>query len=148
VRHRAARFIFRAVLRLYPREFRERFGHDLAIDFAELARTRGLRHAWSRIVGDVTRAVPLTHADRRKEQHRVARIRGATAPPGESAMSSLLYDARYAVRALIKAPVFAAVTVITLAMGIGANSAIFSLVNAVLLRPLGYERPDELMLIH
>jgi putative ABC transport system permease protein len=63
-------------------------------------------------------------------------------------MSSLLFDLRHAVRTLLKAPVFTIVTVLTLAFGIGANSAIFSLVNAALLRPLGYEAPDRLMLIH
>ena len=63
-------------------------------------------------------------------------------------MGSLKADVRHAVRALVKAPVFTAVTVVTLALGIGANSAIFSLVNAVLLRPLGYVEPDRLMLIY
>jgi predicted permease len=63
-------------------------------------------------------------------------------------MGSLKADVRHAVRALVKAPVFTAVTVITLALGIGANSAMFSLVNAVLLRPLGYAEPERLMLIY
>ncbi len=63
-------------------------------------------------------------------------------------MGSLIFDVRHALRSLVKAPVFTAVTVLTLALGIGANSAIFSLVNAALLRPLGYQRPEELMMIH
>ena len=63
-------------------------------------------------------------------------------------MHSLLFDLRHAVRTLLKAPVFTTVTVLTLAFGIGANSAIFSLVNGALLRPLGYAEPDRLMLIH
>ncbi|HEY7055083.1 MAG TPA: ABC transporter permease, partial [Vicinamibacterales bacterium] len=63
-------------------------------------------------------------------------------------MGSLKNDVRHAVRALVKAPVFTAVTVLTLALGISANSAIFSLVNAVLLRPLGYAEPERLMVIY
>ena len=63
-------------------------------------------------------------------------------------MSSLMFDLRHAIRTLIKAPVFAAVTVLTLALGIGADSAIFSLVNAALLRPLGFADADRLILIH
>jgi predicted permease len=63
-------------------------------------------------------------------------------------MGSLIFDLRHAARTLLKAPVFAAVTVVTLALGIGANTAMFSLVNAALLRPLGYADPDRLLLIH
>jgi len=62
-------------------------------------------------------------------------------------MDGLLTDLRHACRNLLSTPGFAVVTILTLALGIGANSAIFSVLNSVLLRPLGYPRPDRLMYI-
>jgi putative ABC transport system permease protein len=59
----------------------------------------------------------------------------------------MLQDVRYAVRVLLKTPAFAAAAVITVAIGVGANTAIFSLVNAVILRPLPFEEPDRLLAI-
>jgi predicted permease len=60
-------------------------------------------------------------------------------------METLFKDIRYGVRSLLKRPGFTAVAIITLALGIGVNSAIFSVINAVLLRPLPYLEPDRVM---
>jgi putative ABC transport system permease protein len=60
-------------------------------------------------------------------------------------MDSVIRDVKFAVRGLLKKPAFTVIAVLTLALGIGANTAIFSVVNAVLLKPLAARNPDRLM---
>src|SRR5262245_53167817 len=71
----------------------------------------------------------------------------APAPPavGRASAGGIVRDARYAVRLLLRAPGFAAVALVTLALGIGANAAIFSVVRAVILRPPPYRDPARLV---
>ncbi len=62
-------------------------------------------------------------------------------------LNELVQDVRYGIRGLLKAPGFAAVAILTLALGIGANSAIFSFVDGVLLKPLPYPDPEQILLL-
>src|ERR1700694_3958031 len=60
-------------------------------------------------------------------------------------METIRKDLIYAIRMLVRAPGFTAISILALALGIGANTAIFSVINAVLLKPLAYEKPEQLV---
>jgi putative ABC transport system permease protein len=74
------------------------------------------------------------------------RVRGTRA--GGNMLADLVADGRYAIRELVKNPGFALIAALTLALGIGATSAIFSVIEGVLLRPLPYPEPDRLVRVH
>jgi hypothetical protein len=60
----------------------------------------------------------------------------------------MLNDLRYAIRTLLKSPGFTLVVILSLALGIGANSTMFSVINGVLLRPLKFREPDRLVALY
>jgi putative ABC transport system permease protein len=105
---------------------------------------------WARMAEDVRRA------DRAHAAPRLDRLTSAleALPPSQPQrglalmLTHFLRDARYAIRQLIKAPGFTTVAIITLALGVGTTTAIFSVVNGVLLRPLPYPEPQSLLRVH
>jgi len=103
---------------------------------------------WDRLAKDLrlADAVHLRPAlDRAIDLHTAAR----GGQPGVRTMAlHMMRDARYAVRQLTRTPAFTLVVLLTIALGIGATTAIFSVVNGVLLRPLPYPEPDSLVLVN
>ena len=129
-----SRRIYRLLLRLYSRDHRERFGPEMEETFLQElaeARSRGWWAATSLWVRTVTHSMAMGMEDRLRWPR----------------LGGLLQDLRFAVRVLVRNPGFSLVVAITMALGIGATTTIFSVVHGVLLQPLPYADADELMIL-
>jgi putative ABC transport system permease protein len=145
VRDRLADLAYRALLLAFPARIRREFGDDMRALFHDHRRAArheplGLTRLWIAALADA-----LVHGIAERwhgspEGLRDDHSRG-------SAMRAFRHDLKYAVRLLYRQPGIAVIAVVTLALGIGANAAIFSAVDAVLLRPLPWPEPERMVMI-
>ena len=129
---------FRLLLWLYPEWFRDAHGEEMAALFeTRLKRAAGLgarARFWWRIVND---AVSTAAALRRRDTGK-----------GGLRVETLLLDVRYAARHLLRSPVFTVGAIAILAIGIGANTTVFTLVDALIFRPPPWDRPESLVHVY
>jgi putative ABC transport system permease protein len=114
--------IYRFLLRFYPSDFREEYGQEMSLLFRARAEEGRLR-LWVQVLGDVLFHAPQEHWSMAKQ------------------------DVRYALRSWRRAPAIPAIALTALTFGMGANIAIFSVVHALLFRPLPVAEPEDLVLL-
>jgi hypothetical protein len=145
----AWRLALSMALAAYPRRFRRRFGDELRADFYRVAPTATTLDRLRLLAAHVKNGL---------EERGAALVRWTWwpthqphlyEPSGRRAMfwDSLRSDTRFTLRQAARAPAFTSLAVLALALGIGANSAVFSVVNGVLLRPLPYQEPERLVMV-
>ena len=112
---------YRRLLHLYPKDFRDEFGGEMTRLYRDRGREEPWWSLWRSVLLDLVRTAPSEH------------------------LSILSQDLRHAFRSLRRTPVITATAVLTLALGVGASTAVFSVVHAILLRPLPYVEADRLV---
>jgi len=165
---RLALAVYRLTILFYPREFRARYGDEMKADF--LSRLRLAKQAgggmaafgfWLRAISSAIPSALRVGANAQRTAHTgdsCSKTRGEGKAVQQSALSTrtgpplwthLAQDLRYCFRTLAMKPLFTIAVILTMALGIGANTAAFSVVNGVLLRPLvGVEEPGELLQVY
>jgi len=113
--------LYRRLLRLYPREFQEEYGAEMARLYRDRAKDEGVLGLWLDLLADVVRTAP-------REQ-----------------LTVLMQDIRHSFRLFSRTPIVTATALVTIALGVGGSTAVFSVVHAVMLRPLPYPAPDRLV---
>ena len=145
---KASRSFYRLLLRLCPADLRAQFGDEMEAIFVQslqAARGPGKVRVWARAVTDVIRHGIGARQD---AWHRYRKTSAYVEyRTGGWWMDTLRYDLRHAIRAMGKQPVTSAIVILTLALAIGANTAVFSAVHSVLIRPLPYPEPNALVML-
>ncbi len=162
VRWRSEEWLFRVLLFCYPKNFRQQYGAGMQ----ELFSTRlGRAHQQGRFKArlgfwvETLRDIGKTALPERLEQWGLKRVKAPSARPAslEPAISpgsrgphleSVIQDIKHSIRILARSPGFASIAIVIVALGIGANTAIFSVVDSLLFRPLPWENPKELVWIY
>ena len=147
--------LYRAALVLLPANVRERHGDQMARTFALLMRDARARRGWPGAlwwaVSEFLALIRFAWCERRGRPRPLRideRLAWPADPPARGGgLSSVAQDLRYAVRGLARSPGIALVCLATMAVSIGANTAIFSVVNAVLLEPLPFEDPKRVVVV-
>lgn len=139
--------VYRALLRLFPRRFRQQRSGAMERLFLDMYAQRTANGStpgalfWIHITRDTT-----WHA-MGERLSALGAVLGAQSPSQGISMSTWIYDVRHALRRSLRRPGFTLAVVVTLGLGIGATTSIFSIVNEVILRPLPYPDPDRVVLV-
>jgi putative ABC transport system permease protein len=120
-RHTLGARLYQRLLRLYPRQFREEYGAEMTRLYRDRARDEGVLRLWPVLLADVLRTAP-------REQ-----------------LTVLMQDIRHAFRLFARTPIVTATAVLTIALGVSGSTAVFSVVYAVMMRPLPFPAPDRLV---